>query len=682
MNKSIFQGRLSPGCIMIVALSLNTVFAATDRWTNSLSGFWRVGGGNWSLGVPPGSADSAFFTNATSKTISVDGITPLTNLTVSRLSISAPTGSTNTLRVVDLTTNVALHVTSTLTVDSRAVMLITNSVLQADTTFDVTGGALTLDSGLINSSNITVNVGRLSSVVGTLNLNGGTMLVSQLSVGSRASGQQNARGVVNISGGTLNSSSQMLLGNGINSTGIVSMTSGQLIATNSISGVGIYSVKVGVNGPGQMTIAGGSATFTSLSVGNNASGIVNVSGGQVNIVPGTTNDYFEVGNLGAGQFTLSGGTMFIGGEMNIAGNAGNPPFSPPGPGDMLVSGGQLIATNDIAAIGKYYQGTLTITNATVTLTNASVGRHDGATGILTVQSNGTLYALDDLSIARFSNSVGLVTLTGGLLSLAKDNIWAGRGGSGQMVVSNGTVQCRSLFVAMAAIDPETLATNIPSGSFTLAGGNVIVASNMVVGTPNLSTGLVSILGGSLTIADGAGGAPIAVNSGTFTLNQGIVTADKVLVTNKSAQLVFSGGTLQTKSMSISNGTTFVVGNGVNPATLQLQGGTYSFADGLLISSNATVTGCGTIIGAITNNGTLSTNCGGGITITAIAQNGNTSTVYFTTTTGANYHLQYNTNLADTNWTDIPPGIAGNGGVMSQADASATNDARFYRVRMQ
>src|SRR2546421_6714221 len=38
-----------------------------------------------------------------------------------------------------------------------------------------------------------------------------------------------------------------------------------------------------------------------------------------------------------------------------------------------------------------------------------------------------------------------------------------------------------------------------------------------------------------------------------------------------------------------NSLPFVVGDGVHPATFQLLGGTYSFANGLVISNNATVT---------------------------------------------------------------------------------------------
>src|SRR5207244_6481076 len=118
-------------------------------------------------------------------------------------------------------------------------------------------------------------------------------------------------------------------------------------------------------------------------------------------------------------------------------------------------------------------------------------------------------------------------------------------------------------------------------------------------------------------------------------NRGTVLVDNLLLTNNTGQFVFNGGTLQARSAGISNGTPFVVGDGVHSATLQLLGGTYSFANGLVISSKATVTGCGTIVGTISNSGTLATNCpSAGVTITAITKSGGTAAVYFTTVAGS------------------------------------------------
>jgi hypothetical protein len=120
---------------------------------------------------------------------------------------------------------------------------------------------------------------------------------------------------------------------------------------------------------------------------------------------------------------------------------------------------------------------------------------------------------------------------------------------------------------------------------------------------------------------------------------------------------------------------------VKGATLQLQGGTFSFANGLVISPNATVTGCGTVLGPITNNGTYSNPCQP-VTITGITKLGSTATIFFTTHAGSNQVLEFKTNLVATNWSPILPGVLGNGNTMSKDDTNATNAARFYRIHLQ
>jgi hypothetical protein len=57
--------------------------------------------------------------------------------------------------------------------------------------------------------------------------------------------------------------------------------------------------------------------------------------------------------------------------------------------------------------------------------------------------------------------------------------------------------------------------------------------------------------------------------------------------------------------TVNNGSVFTTGNGVNAATLNLGGGTNSFANGLAISSQAFLRGNGVISGNVANSGTLS-----------------------------------------------------------------------------
>jgi hypothetical protein len=158
--------------------------------------------------------------------------------------------------------------------------------------------------------------------------------------------------------------------------------------------------------------------------------------------------------------------------------------------------------------------------------------------------------------------------------------------------------------------------------------------------------------------------------------------DQLLLTNTAGSFAFPSGTLKPRNMTVANGAPFVVGDGVNSATLELQGGTFSFANGLVISPNATVSGCGTIIGAISNNGTLNTNCNGGVIINSISRQGSTATVNFLSTVGASYTLEFKNSITGAVWTAIPPVIIGDGGLKNAVDTNATNASRFYRLRVQ
>src|SRR5262249_16800110 len=143
--------------------------------------------------------------------------------------------------------------------------------------------------------------------------------------------------------------------------------------------------------------------------------------------------------------------------------------------------------------------------------------------------------------------------------------------------------------------------------------------------------------------------------------------------------------LNTKGTSAANGLPFVVGDGATPATLHLDGGLHSFADGLIISSNATLSGCGTVIGNIINHGIIATNCGGTVTQFSINFQGricNTNRVSLSSRRGSSYTLKFKNPPSAPNWTPTPPSTPGNGGTIILEDTDATGPTRFYRVRMQ
>jgi T5SS/PEP-CTERM-associated repeat protein len=656
-----FTSRLAL-CVALVSLSKGSLSAATTNlWTNAVNSVWRVAT-NWSAGVLPSTNfDFTVVSNAGTKTVTIDAATPAANLEVRGLVVSAPAGFTNILLLDSLPS--AMTSSRTVSIERGGVLEISNSTFTAQSTFDVTSGSLVMDSGLLDTSDfqVGIRIGRANGATGTVILNGGTIKC----FGFRLGELNGSSGACTIQGGTIWSTSVLDLGEVFNSSGSLTMTSGQLIATNDVTRVGNLA-------SGQFNQSGGTSSFSFWSIADNAPGTANITGGLVTITPGSELDVTRIGNFGTGHLNISGGTVWARGEFHVADN-------PLIQGSVLMTGGLLLATNGLVAIGRYGFGDMTVTNATAYFTNTSVGRHTDATGTLNVQNGGSIFCVDDVSIGRFTNATGTINVSGGLLSLINDSIWVGREGIGTLMVSGGTVRAKAIYSGMSEDG-----TNTPGGTMTISGGSVLLSSNLMVGTSLLSTGHVNFIGGVLAVTNGSGSGAVNVANGTAALVGGVLVTDQLILTNASGAFVFSSGTLQAKNMTVANGAPFVIGDGIQPATLQLGGGMYSFADGLVISSNATVSGCGTIVGAISNSGTLNTNCSSAPTVLigALSRQGSVVTVNFSTVNGASHTLEFKNSLNDSVWNAILPAIVGNGAVTNAMDPNATNATRFYRIHVQ
>lgn len=672
---------LSPALFL---LSPARSFAA-NNWTNTSSGLWRTAA-NWSLATAPNgtsAADPTQITNAATKTVTIDSGTVAANLSLRGLTMSAPVGSTNTLQLLNVPLGTPLTTSKALLVGNRGTLQIINSAVSPTADFDVVGGALDLQSGsltcalncdlqdgsmVVSGGTLTatagatgIRMGRFAGANANMTINNGTVNILRMTLGS-VSGSQSS---LTLAGGNLICAETFSAAQLPATTGNVTMTGGNLLVTNG-------TTKIADRATATFSQSGGNSAFADLSIGDLGVGSFNLSAGVMTVTPRTNTDLTIVGNQENGDFNQSGGVAIIRNELHVADFGGVT-------GNLNITGGQFFATNDLVAIGRYGFGTLTVSNALVVLTNTSVGRHPGAVGTLTVQSNANVHLLADLSIGRLGGAVGQVFVTAGLLSVTNDDIWVGRAGSGEMTVSGGSVHAKSFHVG-----ESDDGTNAPIGNFTVNGGLVLVSSNFVAGTPLLSTGHVAIASGTLTVTNAARSAFAAVRAGDFTMNGGVLNADSLVVTNTDGSFIFNAGTLQAKALTVSNGQPFVVGDGVNPATLQLQGGTYTFTDGLVISSNATVSGCGTVIGSISNNGTYTNPCGQTptVSITSLNKTGATAAVSFSSVNGLNHVLEFKNSLGDFTWTPIPPAVPGNGSVMTLTDGAATNVTRFYRIHAQ
>ena len=545
-------------------------------WSNPADGLWGVPG-NWNGGLLPGlNAGTTFITNANSKVVTIDALTPATNLFINRMDISAPALATNTLFLQDVGTNNPLIVANNrLNLYRGSILYMTNSALvltgRTSVEFNLWMGEVTLDSGLILireepvGPDVTVKarIGRTN--VARLNINGGLFESSILQIGETPNPLLGlSHGTVHLRGGELKVHSELSIGDSASCTGIVEVTGGELF------------------------------------------------------IPDNLTNITRIGNLGF--------------------------------------------------------GILRVTNATAFLNNVSVARHDGAVGLLLVQSNALVACSDDISIGRFSGGSGTVLVEGGRLALTNDTLWVGREGRGTLIISNGLVEVESLHVAIVP-------TNTARGDVLLAGGTLLVCSNFCLGDALLSIGQVLMTGGDFSVTNSDRTAFSSFPSGTMAMNGGTFTTDRLYVTNDTGRLTFNAGVLRTGNTTVSNGLPFTVGDGTNMADLHLLGGTHVFANTLVISSNATLTGCGTIIGAIVNHGTIATNCS--VLISPVLTNavlvGNTFRFSFQSVSGLVYTVEFKNDLNQAAWTPLQT-RAGDGTQFMVNDPIMTN--RFYRVRVE
>ena len=419
---------------------------------------------------------------------------------------------------------------------------------------------------------------------------------------------------------------------------------------------------------GTLTLDSGSIDFgdttVTARVGRVTSGVFNINSGVV-----------SAGTVTVGGLTNSTGAVYLnGGRLNVSSlfSIGRNPGTT---GAVFMAGGQLTVNYDDTKVGDGGIGQLTISNATALLTNLDVGHDALAGGTLTMQTGAVLIVSDTITLGVSNQSTGTVWVTGGQVVAQKISI--GPQGSGQFSLAGAVVQAGDLVLSP---DP----TNAASSLFLMSGGSLDLTNSFVVGSLSYSPGQASVSGGDIEVTNASGTAAMSIPNGSLTLSGGSLTLDNLLLTNAAGQFVFNGGTLNTKATTVGNGTAFVVGNGVAPSVLHLNGGTHVFASGLIISSNATLSGCGSNVGSIVNRGTIATNCTALVAprILGLNRTGVTNTISFTSVIGQTYTLEYKNTLRDTSWTALPGLAAGTGAVMSLRDATASLAARYYKVHTQ
>ena len=162
-----------------------------------------------------------------------------------------------------------------------------------------------------------------------------------------------------------------------------------------------------------------------------------------------------------------------------------------------------------------------------------------------------------------------------------------------------------------------------NGAVVVNQSTVQAFSNILVGVAGGTGALFITNSSAVSVTNASGKAVLEVQSGMLSLNGGTVTVNQLVLTNgANSVFTFNAGTFISGGTFVTNGQSFVFGDGTDAATFQLNGGMHSFANNLEISNNATLSGCGTVTGnvAVDPGGTVLANCGGTLNFTGIVTN--------------------------------------------------------------
>jgi fibronectin-binding autotransporter adhesin len=562
-------------CILPTTLLSGVAQGQVNSWTSAAGGKWEESA-NWSLGVVPSVNDTAdLITNAGGEIATVDATTVLSNalngcMSISNLTVSSPNSATNTLFLKNAGLTSPLSVLDIMDIDTNGAVVVNGSVLQ-------------VSSALF---------------VGEYGYNG-TLTIT------------NGGQVYSGSGYVAYDSSY----NRISSNNVATVTGSGSVWSNS----GDLSIGIPYTTENSLIVANGGAV-------SDATGYLSGNGNTI-LVIGEGSVWNNSGDLHVG-YAGSFNTLTIANGGLVYDNDGF--VEDLGHNSVLVTGiGSVWSNRDEISIeaGSGCCASLTISNGGVVYSSsADVDGDENDFALVT--GTGSIWNVSGvLDIGGYSPS--LIISAGGVVDSGGGQVGMGSyvqvAGSGSLWSINGTLDIEETLTISneGAVFADSVSMN---GAVVNVLGGGLYATNGV----SMNGAVVNVSGGGLYATNGLGTAVLAVNAAELTLNGGAVTVDQFQMVTPTdySFFTFTSGLLTSASTSVSNGQNFAVGDGTNGATFQLASGgsgVHSFANGLTVSSNAFLTGCGTVEGSVVDNpgGTIVANCGGTLTFTGIVTNNGT-----------------------------------------------------------
>jgi hypothetical protein len=539
---------------------------------------WLVGSGRWDFssnweGIPCLTCDM-LITNGGTKTITIDSLMSSNFLTVNNLLVSAPSNSVNTLLLSNAGLSNALTIVQNLFISSGGALSANGSAIQVggdNCCFDpgcktcqvysvVFDAPASFNSSALDASRaFEVSVGTMSA--GTLGLTGSVFYAHNFVVGGGGS----AAGTANFVNSTSTLSHALSIASTPGSVGTLSILGGQFTATNSQS----------------------SNDFPLILDRGNA---------QLNVSDNATAQFGNaiIGNFGQGTVRCGPGTMALGSTYLGMSKGSSNQF---GSGVLDVLGGQITMPDlhiGVQGTGEVWMASGTLSNNTVTL-----AEQPGSYGSLLI-SGGTHDISSSLTVAGGSNSIGIVTVSAGSLNASNAPIFVGPGGSGQLVISNGTVMAQQVKLGGTSAAASGLARifggllkifglgGCEACGFTTNDGEVD-GGDLDASTTSIVVGLnhnaaFTVTGGTVeagSIFDGYSSG----FTGTYTQSAGTVTVSTNFIVGNCASNAIGHATL-------SNGNLYIT-NAVHNAALIVGDGDFTMASGTLVVDKLIVTNsCG------------------------------------------------------------------------------------------
>ncbi len=660
-----------------------SVTATANSWVAG-NGKWETGG-HWSLGTAPSANDPAdLITNASSKTVTIDAVTAgfPSVLTINNLTVSAPLGSASTLLLSNAGTATPLSILNAVVIDTNGALVVNQSAVQ------VGSYLLVGDEGGGSALSIT---------------NGGTVYNGYGYIGLDTSASSNAV-LVASSGSVWSNANDLYVGDegAFNSLTIVS-------GGTVYNGIGYIGAAAGANNNTVVVSGPGSVWSNAARLFIGYSG----SGNQLIITNGST-VLDAYGESGRNSPSSSTNTVLVSGSGSVWDNATNMFVGIDGSDNTLtIANGGMV--NDLNGV---LSGSNTSTNNIVLVSGSGsvwsnnntlyVGE-DGAGNSLTITNGGTVYSpYGEIGVfSGSSNNTVLVTGSGSVWSNAIELV-VGIGDSSNTltIAGSGTVYSGYGYIGYGTDYNIVLVTD--SGSAWNNAADLYVGVNGVGNSLTITNGAVILVGGDLYLGYGGINCVLQVNGGSLfvtntqgnaallvspagngpnslILNSGSVTVNQLVLTNGASSVIaFNGGLLASGGTSVTNNQVFVVGDGSDAATFQLNGGVHSFANNLEITSNAFLTGCGTIEGNVTIDpgGTVVATCGGTLTFSGIVTNNGTMLAVNNTVLQADGLVVNNGLIVATNGTaQFLGGLVNNGVVLTNGCSLTQADLQISSVAL-